>query len=157
MSGLGHLISDPGQANAGDLTPLLQVMAADQPGIRIHPAPEPDSLVYAGEPEPPLGPALEPTREARENWWIASYSAITYGALSGFSGDFQPASEDAEQENLREEDEAADAYSPAILPEGKHAFPKGSGPGTFLHDILEWCATRGFSQDRKSTRLNSSH
>jgi exodeoxyribonuclease V beta subunit len=145
MSGLGHLVSDPGQANAGDLTPLLQVMAADQPGIRIHPAPEPDNLVYAGEPEPPLGPALEPTREARENWWIASYSAITYGALSGFSGDFQPASEDAEQENLREEDEPADAYSPAILPEGKHAFPKGSGPGTFLHDILEWCATRGFS------------
>ncbi len=151
MSGLGHLISNSDEPNEGDLTPQLQAMAADQPGISIIPAPEPDDIFYAGEPEPPLGPALEPKREARENWWIASYSAITYGALSGFSGDFQPASEDAEQENLREEDKLeetrsslADASSPAVAPEGKHAFPKGSGPGTFLHDILEWCATKGF-------------
>ncbi|TGN39552.1 exodeoxyribonuclease V subunit beta [Marinobacter confluentis] len=149
LSGLGHLISDSGEPNEGDLTPLLQAMAAEQPDIRIIPAPEPDDIAYAGEPEPPLGPALEPKREARENWWIASYSAITYGALSGFSGDFQPASEDAEQENLREEEERsfpAEVLSPAIQPEGKHAFPKGSGPGTFLHDILEWCATKGFDR-----------
>ena len=157
LSGLGHLISDSDQANdqssdqpnEGDLTPLLQAMAADQAFISITPAPEPANGLYAGEPEPPLGPALEPAREARENWWIASYSAITYGALSGFNGDFQPASEDAEQENLREEQESAspaDAQAPAVLPEGQHAFPKGSGPGTFLHDILEWCATKGFDQ-----------
>jgi exodeoxyribonuclease V beta subunit len=149
QSGLGHLLSDSGEPSDADLTPLLQAMANHEPGIRILPAPEPDDIAYAGEPEPPLGPALEPKREARENWWIASYSAITYGALSGFSGDFQPASEDAEQENLLEEDEqsnAADASSSAIQPQGKHAFPKGSGPGTFLHDILEWCATRGFDR-----------
>jgi exodeoxyribonuclease V beta subunit len=148
LSGLGHLISESGQANEGDLTPQLQAMAAGETAIAVTPAPEPEDILYAGEPEPPLGPALEPTREARENWWIASYSAITYGALSGFSGDFQPASEDAEQENLREEEAANTEESPvpAAPPEGKHAFPKGSGPGTFLHDILEWCATRGFDQ-----------
>ncbi|WP_150912082.1 exodeoxyribonuclease V subunit beta [Marinobacter halotolerans] len=148
LSGLGHLISGPAQTNEVDLTPQLQAMAAGEASIEIMPAPEPDDLRYVGEPEPPLGPALEPTREARENWWIASYSAITYGALSGFRGDFQPASEDAEQENLREEDAANTEESPvpAAPPDGKHAFPKGSGPGTFLHDILEWCATRGFDQ-----------
>jgi len=149
MSGLGHLISHSDESNEGDLTPLLQTMAADQSAIRIIPATEPDDTRYTGEPEPTLGPALEPRREARENWWIASYSAITYGALSGFSGDFQPASEDAEQENLREEEKpslSADVSSPVAPPEGKHAFPKGSGPGTFLHDILEWCATRGFDR-----------
>jgi exodeoxyribonuclease V beta subunit len=147
LSGLGHLISDSGQPHEGDLTPQLQAMAAGHSAIRIIPAPEPDNLRYIGEPEPALGPALEPAREARENWWIASYSAITYGALSGFSDDFQLASEDAEQENLREEDVAvssADTPAPAVPPEGKHAFPKGAGPGTFLHDILEWCATKGF-------------
>ena len=149
LSGLGHLISDSDQPGEGDLTPQLQAMAADHAAIRIIPAPEPDNLRYIGEPEPMLGPALEPTREARENWWIASYSAITYGALSGFSGDFQLASEDAEQENLREEDVANGSVETSALaaqPEGKHAFPKGSGPGTFLHDILEWCATKGFDR-----------
>lgn len=149
LSGLGHLISNPGQTNEGDLTTQLQAMAAGEASIVVTPAPEPDDLLYAGEPAPSLGLALEPTREARENWWIASYSAITYGTISGSSGDFQPASEDAEQENLREENAAANSEGAPVAvtpPEGKHAFPKGSGPGTFLHDMLEWCATRGFDQ-----------
>ncbi|MDI9246340.1 exodeoxyribonuclease V subunit beta [Marinobacter sp. CHS3-4] len=147
QSGLGHLIREPGRESESDLTPMLQAMAANTPCIAISPLPDAGDQRYVGEPEPPLGPALEPKREARENWWIASYSAITYGALSGFSGDFEPASEDAEQENLRDEIESEfESLTAASAPIAQHGFPKGSGPGTFLHDILEWCATRGFDE-----------
>ncbi len=147
QSGLGHLIRNPAGDSESDLTPMLRAMAGEEASIAITPLPEAGDEIYVGDAEPPLGPALEPKREARENWWIASYSAITYGALSGFSGDFQPASEDAEQENLRDEVEStAESAQPASPPLAQHGFPKGSGPGTFLHDILEWCATRGFDQ-----------
>ncbi|MFN2359973.1 MAG: exodeoxyribonuclease V subunit beta [Marinobacter sp.] len=150
QSGLGHLIGRAGSDEDTDLTPFLQTMASGEPAIEVAPVPEPGDDIYAGDVEPELGNALEPVREARENWWIASYSAITFGARSGFGDDFAPASEDAEQENLREEDQSPEADSPADVgatgpqPFNQHSFPKGSGPGTFLHDILEWCATRGF-------------
>ncbi|NMT63064.1 exodeoxyribonuclease V subunit beta [Marinobacter orientalis] len=154
QSGLGHLVGRDAAENDTDLTPFLQAMAAGEPAIEVAPVPEPGDDVYVGEAEPELGKALEPVREARENWWIASYSAITYGARSGFGDDFAPASEDAEQENLREEDETAgtdiaavtDAGATVPQPFSQHSFPRGAGPGTFLHDILEWCATRGFGK-----------
>jgi len=154
QSGLGHLVGRSASDADTDLAPFLQAMAEGEPAIAVAPVPEPGDDVYAGEAEPELGRALEPTREARENWWIASYSAITYGALSGFGGDFTPASEDAEQENLREEGQAADTSPSAAAdaaitapqPFNQHSFPKGAGPGTFLHDILEWCATEGFQE-----------
>ncbi|MFO7993659.1 MAG: exodeoxyribonuclease V subunit beta [Marinobacter sp.] len=148
QSGLGHLAGPAASDEDVDLTPFLTAMASGEPAIEVAPVPEPGEDVYVGEAEPELGKALEPVRAARENWWIASYSAITYGARSGFGEDFAPASEDAEQENLREEDESAgidttaDAKGP--LPFNRHSFPKGAGPGTFLHDILEWCAAQGF-------------
>ncbi len=152
QSGLGHLVGQTASDEDTDLTPFLQAMASGEPAIEVAPVPEPGEDVYAGQAEPQLGNALEPVREARENWWIASYSAITYGARSGFGEDFAPASEDAEQENLREEDQSAgidttasaDAQEKGPLPLNQHSFPKGAGPGTFLHDILEWCAAEGF-------------
>ncbi|KPQ00237.1 exodeoxyribonuclease V subunit beta [Marinobacter sp. HL-58] len=152
QSGLGYLIGRDASDTDSDLSPFLQAMADGEPAIQVTPLPEPGDEVYTGEEEPELGNALEPVREARENWWIASYSAITYGARSGFSDEFAPASEDAEQENLREGEEPAEAVIPddtaakGPQPFNQHSFPRGSGPGTFLHDILEWCATRGFRQ-----------
>ncbi|MCL7942417.1 exodeoxyribonuclease V subunit beta [Marinobacter sp. ATCH36] len=150
QSGLGYLVGLDASEDDTDLMPFLQAMAAGEPAIAVAPVPEPGEDVYVGEMEPELGMALEPVREAKENWWIASYSAITYGARSGFNDGFAPASEDAEQENLREEEEdsgtdtATGAASRAPQPFNQHSFPKGAGPGTFLHDLLEWCATRGF-------------
>ena len=152
QSGLGHLVGRDASESDTDLMPFLQAMADGEPAIAVAPVPEPGDDVYAGDVEPELGKALEPVREAKENWWIASYSAITYGARSGFGDDFVPASEDAEQENLREEGEPADADTATPTEAGmngpqpfdQHSFPKGSGPGTFLHDILEWCAAEGF-------------
>jgi len=152
QSGLGHLVGRSAGEEDTDLMPLLQAMATGEPAIEVAPVPEPGDEVYSGDVEPELGNALEPVREARENWWIASYSAITYGARTGFAGDFAPASEDAEQENLREEDEAAGVDASVVAeadarepqPFSQHSFPRGAGPGTFLHDILEWCARQGF-------------
>ena len=152
QSGLGHLIGRTASDEDTDLMPFLQSVATGEPAIDVAPMPEPGDDVYAGDEEPELGNALEPVREAREHWWIASYSAITYGARGGYGNDFAPASEDAEQENLRDEDEpvVADAHAAMVpdwqgpQPANQHGFPKGSGPGTFLHDILEWCAREGF-------------
>ncbi|MDK8462098.1 exodeoxyribonuclease V subunit beta [Marinobacter sp. SS13-12] len=152
QSGLGHLVGREASEDDTDLMPFLQTMAAGEPAIKVAPVPEPGDDVYPGEAEPELGKALEPVREAKENWWIASYSAITYGARSRIGDDFAPASEDPEQENLREEYEntgtdiaaSTEALAKGPLPFNQHSFPRGAGPGTFLHDILEWCATQGF-------------
>lgn len=152
QSGLGYLVGRTASDEDTDLMPFLQAVASGDAAINVIPVPEPGDDAYIGDQEPELGSALEPVREARENWWIASYSAITYGARSGNADDFAPASEDAEQENLRDEEEPALTDSLAVghatrdgrQPANQHGFPKGSGPGTFLHDILEWCATEGF-------------
>lgn len=141
-SGLGYLINsgDAGQPLGEHLPALL----GEQGSIQILSVPEGSDDTYQEEVEEELGVALEPERSAAEHWWIASYSALTYtGQYPGrhISGDI----EDPQQQNLLEE--AGDPVAPAaeVLPENQHGFPKGAGPGTFLHDCLEWCARRGFA------------
>jgi exodeoxyribonuclease V beta subunit len=41
---------------------------------------------------------------------------------------------------------SASLSSPASPSSPIHEFPRGSDPGTFLHDLLEWAATEGFAQ-----------
>ncbi|QSP95579.1 exodeoxyribonuclease V subunit beta [Marinobacter salinisoli] len=143
-SGLGYLL---GGDNARQ-QPLIQCLSAlteQQPAIQAMPLPDPDTVHYA-EPAPEsLGPALASLREAREDWWIASYSTIEYTGLSGSGVVFAGEVEDAESQNLREEGKvAADDLPPPVTDYSQHQFPRGAGAGTFLHELLEWCCEQGF-------------
>lgn len=145
-SGLGYLIAGDNERPISDcLAPLVQAQA----GIAIKPLPEPETIHFTERAPEDLGPALESTREAREDWWIASYSAIEYRDMAGTGIAFTGEVEDAQTQNLLEEsaqqtDDEASGARPAT--HNQHQFPKGAAPGTFLHELLEWCAQQGFDR-----------
>lgn len=147
-SGLGYLLnSTPGMD--ADLVRALETLASGESGITVTDLPVPDEDLYVGDDPVPLGEAMKPLREARENWWIASYSAITYGASALPGEEFAPAADEPEQENLRDEQQpemAEQAGQTADAP--WHRFPRGASAGTFLHELLEWCGNQGFARTR---------
>ncbi|WP_029654928.1 exodeoxyribonuclease V subunit beta [Marinobacter daepoensis] len=147
QSGLGYAIGGtPEQPIGQALAPLTQ----GHPEILISPLPDPGDTVFRECDPESLGPALVSAREAKEDWWIASYSAIEYTGMAGTGITFSGEVEDAQTQNLLEEstqdhDEEAPIVSTA-RDRDHHHFPKGAGPGTFLHELLEWCTARGFQQ-----------
>ncbi|AXS83773.1 exodeoxyribonuclease V subunit beta [Marinobacter sp. Arc7-DN-1] len=152
QSGLGYLIA--GEAGSR-ITDCLTRLSEGQPEITITPLPEAEQTQYS-EPAPEaLGPALESTREAKEDWWIASYSAIEYTGMAGTGVAFTGEVENAQTQNLLEEStqEDGEQTAPMTAHRNQHNFPKGAGPGTFLHELLEWCSQHGFQRvvDNPST------
>ena len=112
------------------------------------PAPEPTEESYRPDTDAqPPGPARQPSRPAREHWWIASYSALRTGELSGHGLPAIPQAADTALEDRFSEaaDEPLVDEARALAPAGTglHRFPRGPGPGTFLHGLLEWAAGEG--------------
>ncbi|PCM44114.1 exodeoxyribonuclease V subunit beta [Marinobacter sp. ANT_B65] len=144
LSGLGYLLGGEPAAQR-PLSEALNLLANGYPELCACPLPDATDLRYAEETPAALGQARVSTREAREDWWIASYSSLEYSGLSGTGIVFTGEVEDAETQNLLEEGahnpEDEDATRP--LSHSLHNFPKGAGPGTFLHDLLEWCVQQG--------------
>lgn len=146
LSSLGYLLDASGEPNA-ELVPRLEALAEGHPEISVTTLPEPEAARYLEDAPKTLGPALVSTREVREDWWIASYSSIEYTGLSGTGIPFVDEVEDAEAQNLLEESrqQADDTTAPQIHRD-RHHFPKGAGPGTFLHELLEWCTAQGMTE-----------
>lgn len=145
QSGLGYLIAGEGESR---ITDCLSRMGEGQPEITVTPLPEAEPTQY-NEPAPEtLGPALESTRETKEDWWIASYSSIEYTGMAGTGIAFTGEVEDAQTQNLLEESAQEEGEETPPVPDHRnhHNFPKGAGPGTFLHELLEWCSQQGFQR-----------
>ncbi|MEX2475532.1 3'-5' exonuclease, partial [Marinobacter sp.] len=144
QSGLGYLIAGEPHRR---ITDCLAQLAEGQPELSVVPLPQAQATPYT-EPAPEaLGPALESTREAKEDWWIASYSSIEYTGMAGTGIAFTGEVEDAQTQNLLEEsDQDAEAGTVPADTRNHHHFPKGAGPGTFLHELLEWCSQHGFQR-----------
>ncbi|SNC61686.1 DNA helicase/exodeoxyribonuclease V, beta subunit [Marinobacter sp. es.048] len=142
-SGLGYLIAGDAQGRISD---CLDCLAQRRAEIRITPLPDPYDTHYH-EPAPEaLGPAMISYREAKEDWWIASYSSIEYTGMTGTGIAFTGEVEDAQTQNLLEESTLEEEEDSAQMANqlNQHNFPKGAGPGTFLHELLEWCTQQGF-------------
>lgn len=92
--------------------------------------------------KPPLAHCKMPPGRMLENWWIASYSALKYGAMR------EP--ESALEANLQELDLDEELLEGPALG-GIHQLPRGAGPGTFLHNLLEDAAEAGFEEIASST------
>ncbi|GBO84399.1 exodeoxyribonuclease V subunit beta [Marinobacter salsuginis] len=149
QSGLGYLIAGGGQSRVSD---CLEELAQGRAEIGITPLPDPDETQYQEQAPEALGPALVSKREAREDWWIASYSSIEYTGMTGTGIAFTGEVEDAETQNLLEESsqegsqEESNETAQLAVHRNQHHFPKGAGPGTFLHELLEWCTQQGFQR-----------
>lgn len=148
QSGLGYLIAGDGQSLISE---CLAGLAQDRTEIRITPLPDPDEQHYHERAPAALGPAMVSLREAKEDWWTASYSAIKYTGMTGTGIVFTGEVEDAQTQNLLEEsgqgtEQAENEADQGASQRSPHSFPKGAGPGTFLHDVLEWCTQQGFQR-----------
>ena len=156
---LGSWCLAPEGGPADDAVALQPLPAADPAGYQA------DQSGPAWTPEPPLpaGP--------RTAWWVASYSALRRADdpaddLAGPPGrrtdepGGAPASAgedifaDSREPVLAGDDASASVIaahesSPAAVPAAGpalHAFPRGAGPGTFLHQLLEWAGRQGYAR-----------
>ncbi|MFD2190979.1 exodeoxyribonuclease V subunit beta [Pistricoccus aurantiacus] len=162
---LGHLLAGGSPIVPEQFDELLHTLRGDCEAIHIAPAPTIEQRsVSRQEQTVSLAPARWPTRPAKEHWWIASYSALRLGAYSQVErsdaftlleplGEEDSASplarpepttplEATTREMLDEPTEESAVQQTGLL----HRFPRGPGPGTFLHGLLEWAGRQGFGR-----------
>ncbi|MGM0700859.1 MAG: exodeoxyribonuclease V subunit beta [Pseudomonadota bacterium] len=173
-SALGQLLSNGESLTPENLGDKLTALRGNEPAIAIQPAPPATAERFSpAQGDGDLGEARLPKRPAREQWWIASYSALRIGGTL-LEPQAAPASTDSlhsapttapespgESEMLPEPttpleatafevmDEPRDAatvlqHSPQV--HSLHRFPRGPGPGTFLHGLLEWAGQHDFAR-----------
>ncbi|TWI58640.1 DNA helicase/exodeoxyribonuclease V beta subunit [Pseudomonas duriflava] len=138
--------------SSGVLEGMLKTVAGGSPTIVIQPRPEATNDVFQPRREQqPERKALEPARTVAEHWWIASYSALRIGEPTEDIGealrhtDLSP--ENPEAQKLFDDDRLPEAaeFPAAASGADLHRFPRGPGPGTFLHGLLEWAGQEGFA------------
>ena len=164
---LGRLL---GRQRRGDLRAALGARFASLPDVAVESAPAPDERIWrpALQQPAPLH-ALVPTRTLDGGWWTASFTALVRGL-----GDAPEDARDARRQDARLDapspaaEEAVDGASEAMgepfsgiesekllintstgsyendsspLPD---AWPAGAAFGTYLHDLLETQAQRGW-------------
>ncbi|MDM7482872.1 MAG: exodeoxyribonuclease V subunit beta [Halomonas sp.] len=142
-SALGYLLTG-GSTLSPDALPKALDALVEGSEIQIHqpPAPTAERVAQVAQSSA-LGHARTPTRPAKEHWWIASYSALRLsGTLT--APVLQPLEPTTAQEATAFEvlDEPRDLSQPEAY--HLHKFPRGPGPGTFLHGLLEWAGKQGF-------------
>ena len=154
-SALGYLLGGGlPLAASPQLGEWLEALAAPTEHLRYGPLPEPDdTFVVINRPARREPQVRRPVRDAAENWWIASYSALRIAdklvpgddkPVLGEDGDLSP--ESAEGQKVFDDDTFSGNDDPAATSskEGLHRFPRGPNPGTFLHGLLEWAGEEGF-------------
>jgi len=145
---LGYLLGG-GQVlkESTTLTSWLRDLQAGCDAIVQAPLPEPDATHYVPPAnEAALRAALTPKRRASENWWIASYSALRISDTLAAPGERAP--DDPQAQKLYDDDRLDPAAPREVQASSGdiHRFPRGPGPGTFLHGLLEWAGTEGFGE-----------
>ncbi len=149
-SAIGHLINGGKAIAPSAFTQAIGELVKGS-DIALSAAPEPTALRFTPAPEQQaLGHARTPLRPAREQWWIASYSALrTSGAVSGSSTIplTTPAPEPTTPQEATTLEVLDEPHDNATNTEAfhLHRFPRGPGPGTFLHGLLEWAGQLGFN------------
>ncbi|MDR5900031.1 exodeoxyribonuclease V subunit beta [Halomonas vilamensis] len=145
-SAIGHLINGGKTLTPEALATKLAELTEGS-DIRVNSPPEPTALRLAPPQQTTtLGHARTPKRPAKEHWWIASYSALRLsGTLTApVATPLEPttAQEATAFEVLDEPQELSQLTQQEAF--HLHKFPRGPGPGTFLHGLLEWAGREGF-------------
>jgi len=146
-SAFGYLLGE-------SLTAGLKNLMSGGASVAVIDSPVASSAIYTAHDQADVeGPARRPLRTVRENWWIASYSAL-HTAVA--------ASAETPAEDVFREAAGADS-EPVIIPTAPasaepsvgllHGFPRGAAVGTFLHEILEWIGVQGFGRMAQAPAL----
>jgi exodeoxyribonuclease V beta subunit len=147
---MGHLFGLQ-HTTPASFAPTLKAFAQDLSQMQVVDTPTAHETRFNGSfTTAARGQACRPQRPAREPWRISSYSHLPIG---GQRTQTAPELDDtARAENwLESRREHRPSESGPLAGHGAasshpmHRFPKGAHPGTFLHDLMEWCANAGFN------------
>ena len=153
-SAFGYLLGGGKALNLDGLGISLNELRGACEHIAVAPAPTPTTeRLKPRATATTSGTAREPQRVVRENWWIASYSALKAVDADERTVPDTPA-EDVFHENRSAQNSTpvmempwANAAISARTATGTlHGLPRGADVGSFLHDLLEWAATQGFAE-----------
>ncbi len=136
-SALGYLLTGGTAVAAADMRSHWDLLRGDLDAIALHDLATPEGCTMLDRVE--HRPALTKTTvfdgQFERDWSVGSFTSIARHASA-------PPMR-AQEETTREEDPAQPA--PAKTEDAPwHRFPRGSVPGNFLHDQLEWLAGEGF-------------
>ena len=145
-SAFGYLLGNGLQAG-------LAALASGEASVAVIDAPVASSEIYTAHDQVVVeGSARRPLRTVRENWWIASYSALHAATASA-----ETPAEDVFREAARADAEAVANPAPPVSAQPSvgllHGFPRGAAVGTFLHEILEWVGVQGFGRMAQAPAL----
>ena len=107
-------------------------------GIELHTldAPEGCTVLRRADVRPELMEAPAYRAAFERNWAVGSFTSLTRQTVAP--------PQRAQEENLMEEAEPGTVEVLHAEDAPWHRFPRGAGPGNFLHERLEWMATEGF-------------
>ena len=137
-SALGYLLAGGDLVDAASLRTCWDNVRRDGCDITFSTvgAPEGMTLLNRQDEQPALADALEFRGAFERDWSVGSFTSITRQTSA------PPAQ--AADETLIEDGDSAAVVRVDDTP--WHRFPRGSVPGSFLHDVLELAAREGFGQ-----------
>ncbi|MGG7606083.1 exodeoxyribonuclease V subunit beta [Massilia sp. BKSP1R2A-1] len=141
-SALGYLLGGGRKIEAERLRERLEQLRGNVEGIVLHDLAPPDARTVLAREDVRPGLLAPPRYEARfeKDWSIGSFTSLVRHAVAP-----PPTPMTAQEATLLEEDPQL-ATPPRIEDTPWHRFPRGSVPGNFMHEQLEWMAQEGFHQ-----------
>lgn len=140
-SALGYLLGG-GEAIAADrLAERFERMRGDVDGIALHELEPPEgiTLLARQDTRPELLEAPRYRAEFERDWAVGSFTSLMRHAVAAPA----PIPMRAQEQTLMEE--APQVVTPPRIEDAPwHRFPRGSVPGNFMHEQLEWLAREGF-------------
>jgi exodeoxyribonuclease V beta subunit len=137
-SALGYLLTGSAPIAAGDMAGYWERLRGDEQAIALFPLAPPEGVTVLARSatQRPLIEVPRFTGSFERNWSVGSFTSLTRQTMA--------APMRAQEETLLEE--APQAMPPQRTEDAPwHRFPRGSVPGNFLHEQLEWMAQEGFA------------
>ncbi|WP_292042366.1 exodeoxyribonuclease V subunit beta [Massilia sp. UBA6681] len=147
-SALGYLLGGGEKIDAELLRERLERLRGGVEGIVLHDLSEAQgrTLLAREDVRPELLGAPRYEASFERDWSIGSFTSLVRHAVSAqlsASPTPPPAPMRAQEETLLEE--APQVVTPPRIEDAPwHRFPRGSVPGNFMHEQLEWMAAEGF-------------
>jgi exodeoxyribonuclease V beta subunit len=135
-SALGYLLGGGAAISAAELPARWAAVGKGSDAIAVCTLDEPDhiTMLTRADEQAPLADARAFDASFERDWSVGSFTSLTRQTNT------PPAR--AQEETLLEEDARPDPARTEDAP--WHRFPRGSMPGNFLHEQLEWIACEGF-------------
>jgi exodeoxyribonuclease V beta subunit len=137
-SALGYLLTGGDPVPASAMQERWERLRGSNQGIDLHMLDAPDgcTVLRRADVRPELVEAPHFHAQFERNWAVGSFTSLTRHTTAPPT---RP-----QEENLLEEEEPGTVEDKRTEDAPWHRFPRGSTPGNFMHEQLEWMAQEGF-------------